>query len=100
MPKKNGVGRRLKGLPKLGPEIWVNGNGSKSGREAVTSPVEIGDDPEVQACLRRLERAVRTHPEEAVNWFVLGRFLLDIGDNRRAEAILKQALRRGPDSTA
>jgi len=100
MPKKSGVGRRLKGLPKRGPEIPVNGNGSKSGQETVTSSSGIRDDQEVQACLRRLETAVRTHPEEAVNWFVLGRFLLDIGDNRRAEAILEQALRRGPDSTA
>ena len=53
---------------------------------------------EVQGCLRELEMAVRIHPEEAVNWYVLGRFLSDIGDNRRAESMLKDALRRSPES--
>ena len=96
MPKKKDDERQLKLLPKPNPEIPANGNGAKSGHDIVTSPAEIGEDPEVQTCLRRLEMAVRNHPEEPFPWLDLGRYLLGIGDSRRAEAILKQALRRDP----
>lgn len=98
MPKKDGVGTGVEELPGLPAEAPANGNGAQPGRETAKSAGEIKDDPAVQSCLRELETAVRNHPEEAVNWYVLGRFLLDIGDNRRAEAILRQALRRGPES--
>jgi tetratricopeptide (TPR) repeat protein len=98
MPKKNGAGAGLEGLPKPHMELPANGNGAVTGQETAPASAELRDDPQVQACLRELEMSVRLHPEEAVNWYVLGRFLLDIGDHRRAEAMLKQALRRGPES--
>jgi cytochrome c-type biogenesis protein CcmH/NrfG len=41
---------------------------------------------------------VRIDPNERGNWFVLEHHLLEIGDHRRAESILKRAVRLRPES--
>lgn len=48
--------------------------------------------------LRRCEKAVRQNPDDAHNWFNLGKLLLDSGRNPEAEAALRQALDREPGS--
>jgi tetratricopeptide (TPR) repeat protein len=46
--------------------------------------------------VRRYENAVRRRPAAAANWFRLGKLLLDLGEYRRAEAMLRRAVQRGP----
>ena len=76
----------------------MSGNGAKSGRERATPGTGDHPDPKTQSLLRQYEMAVRRYPEEAENWFRLGKLFLDLGDNRRAEALLNQAVRRSPGS--
>ena len=56
VPKKNGAGAGLEGLPKSHTELPANGNGAKSAQETVISTADITDDPQVQACLDAIEQ--------------------------------------------
>lgn len=98
MQKKNGNENTSGGLPAYKSQVPAQGpgnNGSKPDHEPHSPTAQA---VKVQSALRRHERAVRVHPEEAANWFAYGKMLLDIGRGGEAEEALREAFRKAPHS--
>jgi tetratricopeptide (TPR) repeat protein len=101
MRKKTKNGNALQESPKHNKQLPANGrggNGSKPFHECFSSVAAMTQDKKLRSVLRRHAKAVRAHPDEAAHWFDYGKLLLDIGQNKPAEAALQEAFRRAPDS--